>query len=136
MFDLALVFQDVVDTLYHRPFSKKYLVINMHKCVFHVLFDFCDQMYAVHEQFFKKVLSYISPVREYFPEDLIMEGLVLQWLPIVHIALCYKEVDYLAPLVDHDVQLETEEPAHSAPALCGDPPEHLVLPFPFIVAGL
>lgn len=46
-----------------------------------------------------------------------MEGLVLEQLSVVHIALCNEEVDDLPPFIDDDMKFEPKEPSHTALAL-------------------
>jgi len=93
-------------------------------------------MYAVHEQLFEQVLSDVAPIGEYLSEHFVMEGLVLEGLAVVHIALCNEEIDDLPPFVDDDMELEPKEPSHAAPAFFRYSFEYLVLFFPFAMAYL
>lgn len=64
MFDLAHVFQLVIDGLNKGPLPEHDPVLKEHQGVLHVLFDLCDQMYAVHEKLFEEILSDVALVAE------------------------------------------------------------------------
>ena len=59
----------------------------------------------------------ISPVFAEFALEALQIAAVPQRLAVVGVAGGYHEVEYLAAVVDDQVQLEAVEPAHGAPAL-------------------
>jgi hypothetical protein len=65
-----------------------------------------------------------------------MEGLVLEGLAVVNIALGNEEIDDLSPFVDDDMELEPKKPSHAAPALFRYSLEYPVLFFPFAMTYL
>ena len=136
MFYLALIFQDVVHTFYHGPFSEQYLIVDVHQGVLHVLLDLGHQVNAIDEELLEEVLPYVAPVGEYLAEHFFMETPVLEGLSIIHVALCDKEIDDLSPFIYHYVQLKAEEPAHCSAPLGRYALEYLVLFLPFMMTGL
>jgi len=97
----------------------------MHQGVLHIFLYFGYQMYPVHEELLEQVLSDVAPIGEYLPEHLVVEGLVLERLSVVHIALCNEEVDDLPPFIDDDVKFEPKEPRPNGTG------GHPILPLPF-----
>ena len=114
---LSDVPQLVVDGLYDGPLSQQDLVLRAHEHVPHVVAHACDELYAVDEQQLEKGPADISPVSAEFALDALQIAPVPQRLAVVGVAGGYHEVEYLAAVVDDQVQLEAVEPAHGAPAL-------------------
>ena len=135
MFNLAYVFQLVVDCLDDGAFPEQYFVIEVHQRVLHVPLEFGDQVYVIDEEHLKEVLADVPPVREELSEEPFREPPVFQGFPVIYIARGELPLDDFAPVVDDQVQLEAIEPSHRALAL-GRPPLHrLVLLLALDVAG-
>ena len=114
---LSDVLQLVVDGLYDGPLSQQDLVFRAHEHVPHVVAHACDELYAVDEQQLEKGPADISPISAEFALDVLQIAPVPQRLAVVGVARGNHEVEYLAAVVDDQVQLETVEPAHGGPAL-------------------
>lgn len=123
MFYMADILEFVVDGLNECPFSELYLVVQVHKRVLHVLPDLRDKVYVVNKKGLEKVLAYVAPVRKQLSEQSLGEVLVFQRFTVIRVARCKRPLHYLSAVVDDDVQLEPEEPAHRALAL-GRPSPH------------
>lgn len=108
--------------------------MDVHQAVFHVLADFCNQMDAIDEQLLEQCFANIALVSDQFTEHFLMELLVPQRFPAVHVPLGKHEIEYLTFVVDYQVQFEPKEPADRALPLGGNTLENFVLALPFDVA--
>ena len=123
---LCDVLQLVIDGLDDGSLPEQQFVGDTHQRTLHVVFQLCDELYAVNEKPFKEILADISLVRDEFSVDELHECLVFERLPVIHVPRRYHEIEQLALLVANKVQLKPEEPAHGTPAPLGDSPEDLV----------
>ena len=48
---------------------------------FHVALEFCDELYAINEEFLEEILADVSLVCDEFVKDLLNEVLILQRFP-------------------------------------------------------
>jgi hypothetical protein len=67
MFDLANIFQFVVDNFDDGTFAKYDFVGVRHDSAFHILFQTGDELYAIDKEHFKEFFSGISFVGKNFP---------------------------------------------------------------------
>ena len=114
MFNLSDVLKFVIDRLNQSPFTKHNLVGNGQQGVSHVILDFGYQLNSIHEQKLKQSLSDISFVPAEFPLDVFDKRLRVKRFTVVYIAGSEHEVEYLSPVIDDQVQLKAEKPAHRA----------------------
>lgn len=126
MFNLAYILQFVVHGLYHRSFPQHNLIVHRHKAILHVVPDTCDEVYIADKEDLGKLFGDVALVGEELAEYRFEEAFVFQWLPIVHVCLGNRKIQYLAPVVYDDVQLEAVEPAHRRLAHLGNTLEHFV----------
>ena len=134
MLHLCYIFQFVIHRLYDCPFPEQQPVRNSHQRPFHVVPEFRNELYSIHEQMLKQLFADISLVPDQLSVDFGHEAFVLQRLPVIDITWCDAEVEDLALLIADDVQLETEEPAHRALSPGGYTFEDLVYMYPLIPA--
>lgn len=123
MFYVAGILEFVVDGFDECSFSEQNFVVEVHKRVLHVLPDLRDKVYVVNKKGLEKVLAYVAPVSKQLSEQSLGEVVVFQWFTVIRVARCKRPLYYLSAVVDNDVQLESEEPAHRALAL-GRPSPH------------
>lgn len=80
-------------------------------------------MYVVNEENFEKVLADVTPISKQLFEQSLGGSFVFQRFTVVRVSWCECPLYYFSAVVDDDVQLESEEPAHRALAL-GRPSPH------------
>ncbi len=119
MFNVADVFEFVVDGFNEHPFPQQDFVVQVHERVLHVLLELGHKVYVVNEEPFEKLLAYVSPVGKNLSEKPLRKVLVLQWLTVVHVPGRERPLYYLATVVYHYMQLESVEPSHRTLALGG-----------------
>ena len=135
VFYLTYILQFIVHRLYHRTFSEQQLIIQAHQGVLHVLLYLGHQMYIVHKEHLKEVLTDIPPVCEEFSKQPLGEAFILQWLPVIYIAWRELPLDNLSPVIDDKMELEAIEPTHRALSLCRPASHGSVLPLTLDVTG-
>lgn len=86
MFNLRNVLQLIIDSFNQRPFSENDFIGYAHKGVSHVVLDFGNQLYPIHEQVLKQCLAYISFVATQLSFYLLHEPVLFQRFPVIHIA--------------------------------------------------
>ena len=69
VFYLTHILQFIVHRLYHRTLSEQQLIIQAHQGVLHVLLYLGHQMYIVHKEHLKEVLTDIPPVCKEFSKQ-------------------------------------------------------------------
>lgn len=69
VFYLTHILQFIVHCLNDRTFSEQQLIIQAHQGVLHVLLYLGHQMYIVHKEHLKEVLTDIPPVCEEFSKQ-------------------------------------------------------------------
>lgn len=134
MFHLRDVLQFVINCLNDSPFPEQQPVRDRHHGSFHVVFEFCYQLYSVNEKPLKQVLTYISFIANEFSINELNERLVLQRSPVIHIAWGYHEVEQFSFLIADKMQFEAEEPSHGAFATLGYALEGLVDVYSLVAA--
>ena len=122
MFNVADVFEFVVDGFNERPFPQQDFVVQVHERVLHVLLEFGHKVYVVNEETFKKLLAYVASIGKNLAEKPLRKVPVLQWLTVVHVPGREHPLYYLATVVYHYMQLEPVEPSHRTLALGGPIP--------------
>jgi hypothetical protein len=83
-------------------------------------------MNVINKEFLEQAPGQISPVGKELPENLLVELFVFQRFPVIHAGLGDKKLDDLAPVIDHYMQFEAEEPVGCRFPLRGDTLESLV----------
>ena len=86
VFYLTHILQFIVHRLYHRTLSEQQLIIQAHQGVLHVLLYLGHQMYIVHKEHFKEVLTDIPPVCEEFSKQPLGKAFILQWIPVIYVS--------------------------------------------------
>lgn len=117
MLYVADILELVVVGLDERPFPEQYLIVLVHKRVLHVLLYLRNNVYVVNKKGLEKVLTYVTPVCKQLSEQPLVEVLVFQRFSAIHVSQRECPLYNLSALVDDDVQLESEEPAHRDLAL-------------------
>ena len=108
--DLRNVLELVNDCFYNRPFTEEELVGQGHQAVFHIGFEFSDELEAKGlEEVEKKGSGEIACVGKHFTKEIFDQA----WhrLAVVDIAWGQDEIEQLAAVVENQVQFEAEEPA-------------------------
>lgn len=108
MLYLAHVLQLVVHGLYYRALAQQDLIVHSHKAVLHVVSYSGDQLDAIRKKYLYQFLGDIPLVCEEFAEYFFQESLAFQRFAIIYAGLCYGKVQYLTPVVYHQVQLEAQ----------------------------
>ena len=114
MLNMTDVFELIVDRLNDRPLSEHNLVVKVHERVLHVLPDFGDQVYVIHEQAFEEILTDIPPVGKELSEEALRELLVFQRFPVIAVPGRELPLDDLALVIDDQMKFESVEPTHRA----------------------
>ncbi len=104
MFNLCDVLQLVIDSFNQRPFSENNFIGYAHEGVSHVVLDFGNQLYPIHEQVLKQCLTYISFVAAQLSFNLLHEPALLQRFSVIHIAGSEHEIQYLSFIIDNQMQ--------------------------------
>jgi len=114
MLNIADIFQEIIDTFDDSTLAKQEFVSQIHELVFHVLADFRNQLNIPVPEFGKQFRRHIALVGEQLAEKVL--GQVAHDFPVfvVHIGGSKAKRQYLAPVVDDDVELEPEKPASAA----------------------
>ena len=100
VFYLTYILQFIVHRLYHRTLSEQQLIIQAHQGVLHVLLYLGHQMYIVHKEHLKEVLTDIPPVCEEFSKQPLGEAFILQWLPVIYVSWRELPLDNLSLVID------------------------------------
>lgn len=135
MFNMAYVLQFVVDRLNDGSLPKHYLVIKVHQRVLHILPDFCDQMYVVHEEALEEILADVSPVGKELSKEPLRELFVFQRFAVVAIPRCELPLYDFTLVVDDQMKLETIKPSHRAFPFLSPSRHGLVHVHPLDMAG-
>ena len=112
VFYLRNVFQFIVDRFNQGFFPEQNLVCYTHQRVLHVAFNFCNKLDAVQKEVFKQGLFDTPSVSTQLSLNVFHEPVLLQRLTIIHIAEGKHEVKNFPLVIDYQMQLESEEPAH------------------------
>ena len=126
VYDIGLVFQQLVDALYDIPLAEHDPVPHGHQPVLHVGLQAMHEVYAVREEPVEEPLLDVAPVSEDLSEELLREDLPDAVIPVVHVCACKTECHDLPTVVAQQVEPEAVAPAHRAPAVGGHAPEDLV----------
>ncbi len=129
MLDLRDILELIDNGLDNRPFAQQELVGKMHKLIFHVFAQSGDQM----EPLFKEQCGQGSGNVATIPEELATQFFDHRGnrLAIIDIARGQTTRQQFALVIDRQVELETEEPAHAALATLGIRRKDAVLVDPF-----
>lgn len=124
----------IIDRLDKGSFSEHDLVIDGHQQVPHVALDLGYKLYAVHEQELKQLLADITFVTTKLTLDVFDERLRIKGFAVIHVRRSEHKVQNLAPVIDNQMQLESEEPSHRAFPALGYPLERLKDEYPLLLA--
>ena len=123
VFNLAKIFELIVDRFDDGAFFKKQFVQHGHELVGHVAFEPGDQLQASLKQRLEKFAGNVAPVSEELAEDVLGQGLHHRKVSVVDVAGSQHDGDEIAPMVDNEMQFEAVEPSHGCLAACGDSAE-------------
>ena len=114
--NLADVFQLIVHTLDQRPLPEQKLFEDRHQFVFHIAFEFGDQLHAFPPQLLEQLLPKVASIAKQFAPELADE--FGHRTTVIDLSRGKREAEYFALVIDHQVQFEAIEPAPAAfPAL-------------------
>ena len=126
MYELRLVFEQVVDGLNDIPLSEHHFIIKGHEPVLHVGLNSMYKLYTVIKQGVKQLWRNVSSVRKDFPIQFLGQDFPHFWIPVVNISSCKTECYDFSPVITQKVKLESVAPAHCALAIGSHTLEHLV----------
>ena len=111
MFDLGDVFQLINDAFNNRSTSQQDAIGHEHQLVSHILAQLGNELDVKH---FSQSLGQILGDVAFISEELTEQSLDQTWnrLAVINIARRDAELQELAAIIDHQVQLEAKEPAH------------------------
>lgn len=124
--DLADVLDLVVDGLDQRPLAQQQLVEQRHEAVGHVFAEPRDELQILRQQGLEQGLGDVALGQPF--------GQMRDGGAVVDVARRHLERQQLAPVVDHQVQLEAVKPAYRGLAAPGQLFEHLVAADAAVVA--
>ena len=114
MYQLRHILEHVIQRFDDAALAQHDLVVQGHQPVLHVAPDTVHQMHPIVPQLLKKALGDISLVGVEFTEKTVSQRLDDVLVAVVHIGPGQHEVQYLALLVAHEMQLEADVPSHRA----------------------
>ena len=120
------VLQFIIYSFDDCPLAQENLVRDAHHSTFHVALEFCDELYAINEEFLEEILADVSLVSDELVKDLLNEALILQRLPVIYIPWCHHEIQQLSLFIAYQVQLEAKEPPHGTLTTSSEPFESLM----------
>ena len=95
--------KQIIDGFNDGSFPEYNFIVQVHQGVFHVLFDFCNQMDIIDEQFLKQILGNIAFICKEFPENFLLEFTVFQRFSVINIGLCDEAIDDFPLIIDSQV---------------------------------
>lgn len=114
VFNLGHVLEFVIDCLNNGPFSEQDLVGDGHERTFHVVPDFCEELYPVHKQLLEQPFAYVPLVPKESPRDVLQERGIPERIMVIDVAGRQHETEQPASLVTDHMQLEAVEPSLGA----------------------
>ncbi len=126
MYDVCLVFEQVVDTFNDVPFAQHDFVPHGHEPVLHVSPQSMHKMYAPVEEVLEERLFDVSPVGEDLSVEFFGEDCPHLFVPVIHICACKTKGYDLSAVIAQKVQLEAVTPSHRPLAVRRQALEHLV----------
>jgi superoxide dismutase len=117
--NLLDVFELIVDAFDDRALAQSQLIHQWHEFVMHVLADLGDQVQAALPEFVEKALGDVAPIRDELAGQALSQ--VGDGLTVVNVAGRDPKREQLATIIDDQVELESEKPAHgvfTASAIC------------------
>lgn len=135
MLNMTDILELIVDSLYDRSLAEHDFVMKVHERVLHVLLDFCDQVYVIHEKAFEEILADITPVGKDLSEKSLRKFLVFQRLTVIAVPWRELPLDDFPLVVDDQMKLESVEPSHRALSLLSPAFHGLVHVHPLDMAG-
>lgn len=82
MFNLCYVLQFVIDCFYQGAFSEKQTGKDRHQSLFHIAFEFGNELYAVHKSRSKSewLIYPLSPINWTYDFD---DWFIFQWMDVI-----------------------------------------------------
>ena len=95
VFYLCDVLKFIIHGLYKCSLSQADLISHTHERVSHIVLDFCDELYSIYKETFKKSFPDISFITKEFSLDVFKQCALLKRFPVIH-ASCreYKIQDF------------------------------------------
>jgi hypothetical protein len=114
MFNLADVFQFIVNCFNNRAFPEKYFIPDAHQAIFHIAFDTGNQVQSILKKQFAQGCRNIAFVTIELAEQFFTQGLNDRPLPVVHMGGSNAEIEQFAFVIDHQMEFESVKPSHRA----------------------
>ena len=109
MFNIAYIFQFIVNSLYNRTFSEHYFIKQRHKAIFHIGFDSSNNMYALSEQHFEQTLRNVAFVAVKFTEEFFLENFKDSCVSVIGISGGKVKAKDFSFFITNKMQLESKE---------------------------
>lgn len=119
------VLELIDDGLDERSFPEQQSVQQAHQARLHLLLGLGDQFDPLSKEKIEERLRDIAFVGEDLAKQMLEQ--IRNGRTIIHLARGQGEVEQIAFVIDHEMQLETEEPAHAGVPTLGDAGEDLML---------
>ena len=74
MLYLRDVLQFIIYSFDDCPLAQENLVRDAHHSTFHVALEFCDELYAINEEFLEEILADVSLVSDELVKDLLVSS--------------------------------------------------------------
>ena len=84
VFYLCDVLKFIIHGLYKCSLSQADLIRHTHERVSHIVLDFCDELYSIYKETFKKSFSDISFITKEFSLDVFKQCALLKRFPVIH----------------------------------------------------
>ena len=122
--NLLDVFELIVDAFDDRALAQSQLIHQWHEFIVHVLSDFGDQVQTTLPEFVEEALRNVATISNEFTRQAL--GQIRHGLTVINIAVCDPKREPLAAIIDDEMELESEKPAHGSLAASRDLLEQLV----------
>jgi hypothetical protein len=135
MFNVADIFQFIVNCFNYRAFSQQDTVYQWRQPVFHIVSDTGYKMNAIVEKRFKQGLGDVALVAEEFSEEFLCERFNGFGVPVIHIAGCQAKREQFALVIANKMEFKAIKPAHCTFSTFGQFHKNLVAIDAFVVAN-